>query len=82
MAMLKQQTNGFKTRNFDNILSEVQQFFEIHKQIGTYAGGVHFEMTGKDVTNVLVVVSPISIQLNLQIVMIHYVIHALMVVNH
>lgn len=42
--------NGFKTRHFANILSEVQQFFEIHKQLGTYAGGVHFEMTGKDVT--------------------------------
>ncbi len=41
---------GFKTRPFDFILSEVQQFFEIHKSEGTYAGGVHFEMTGKDVT--------------------------------
>jgi len=41
---------GFKTRPFDFVLSEVQQFFEIHKSEGTYAGGVHFEMTGKDVT--------------------------------
>lgn len=41
---------GFKTRPFDYVLSEVQQFFEIHKSEGTYAGGVHFEMTGKDVT--------------------------------
>ena len=42
--------NGFKTRPFDYVLSEVQQFFQIHKAEGTYAGGVHFEMTGKDVT--------------------------------
>ena len=41
---------GYKTRPFDYVLSEVQQFFEIHKSEGTYAGGVHFEMTGKDVT--------------------------------
>ena len=41
---------GFKTRPFDYILSEVQQFFEIHRAEGTYPGGVHFEMTGKDVT--------------------------------
>lgn len=42
--------NGFKTRNFDNILTEVQKFFEVHKSLDTYAGGVHFEMTGKNVT--------------------------------
>ena len=41
---------GFKTRPFDYVLSEVKQFFEIHRSEGTYAGGVHFEMTGKDVT--------------------------------
>lgn len=41
---------GFKTRPFDYVLSEVQQFFEIHKAEGTHAGGVHFEMTGQDVT--------------------------------
>jgi len=41
---------GFKTRPFDYVLSEVQNFFAIHKAEGTYAGGVHFEMTGKDVT--------------------------------
>ena len=42
--------NGFKTRPFDKILSEVKSFFSIHKSEGTYPGGVHFEMTGKDVT--------------------------------
>ncbi len=42
--------NGFKTREFDNILSEVKQFFQIHKAEGTVAGGLHLEMTGEDVT--------------------------------
>jgi 3-deoxy-7-phosphoheptulonate synthase len=42
--------DGFKTRNFDNILSEVKQFFEIHKRMGTVAAGIHLEMTGNDVT--------------------------------
>ena len=43
-------SNGFKTRPFDLILSEVDSFFQIHQSEGTYAGGVHFEMTGQDVT--------------------------------
>ncbi|OPZ79100.1 MAG: Phospho-2-dehydro-3-deoxyheptonate aldolase [Alphaproteobacteria bacterium ADurb.Bin438] len=43
-------SNGLKTRNFDTILREVKRFFEIHKSEGTYAGGVHFEMTGQHVT--------------------------------
>jgi len=42
--------NGYKTRHFDRILSEVRGFFAVHKAEGTYAGGVHFEMTGQDVT--------------------------------
>lgn len=42
-------SNGYKTRAFDNILSEVHKFFAIHKSQGTIAGGVHFELTGKDV---------------------------------
>lgn len=41
--------NGYKTRPFDSILSEVRSFLAIHKAIGTVAGGVHFELTGKDV---------------------------------
>jgi len=41
---------GYKTRPFDYVLSEVKSFFQIHASEGTYAGGVHFEMTGKDVT--------------------------------
>lgn len=43
-------STGYKTRHFDKILSEVLAFFEVHKAEGTHAGGVHFEMTGKDVT--------------------------------
>lgn len=45
--------NGYKTRKFTDILSEVRQFFAIHKAEGTFAGGVHFEMTGQDVTECL-----------------------------
>lgn len=41
---------GYKTRPFDRVLSEVGQFFEIHRAEGTHPGGVHVEMTGKNVT--------------------------------
>ena len=43
-------STGYKTRPFDRVLREVQQFFAVHRAEGTYPGGVHFEMTGKDVT--------------------------------
>ncbi len=43
-------STGFKTRPFDSILREVREFFAVHKAEGTVPGGVHFEMTGKDVT--------------------------------
>ena len=46
-------SNGYKTRPFDRILSEVRGFFDVHNTEGTYAGGVHFEMTGQDVTECL-----------------------------
>jgi len=42
--------SGYKTRPFDKILAEVNAFFAVHRAEGTHAGGVHFEMTGKDVT--------------------------------
>ncbi len=45
--------SGIKTRRFTDILSEVRTFFAIHKQEGTHGGGVHFEMTGQDVTECL-----------------------------
>jgi 3-deoxy-7-phosphoheptulonate synthase len=41
---------GFKTRPFDRIISELRTFFAVHRAEGTYAGGVHLEMTGKNVT--------------------------------
>ncbi len=41
---------GLKTRRFDDILSELQQCFEVHREEGSRLGGVHFEMTGEDVT--------------------------------
>ena len=43
-------SNNYKTREFDNVLREVKNFMQIHKAEGTVAGGVHLEMTGKDVT--------------------------------
>ena len=42
--------SGYKTRPFDSVLREVREFFSVHKAEGTIPGGVHFEMTGKDVT--------------------------------
>jgi 3-deoxy-7-phosphoheptulonate synthase len=42
--------SGYKTRPFERVLREVREFFAIHAAEGTYPGGVHFEMTGRDVT--------------------------------
>jgi 3-deoxy-7-phosphoheptulonate synthase len=42
--------SGYKTRPFEQVLAEVQEFFGVHRDHGTIPGGVHFEMTGKDVT--------------------------------
>lgn len=43
-------STGYKTRRFDNILSEVRDFFAVHRAEGTHPGGVHFELTGQNVT--------------------------------
>ena len=43
-------SNGYKTRPVDKILEEVRGFFAVHQAEGSHAGGVHFEMTGQDVT--------------------------------
>ena len=43
-------SGGLKTRNFDNILGELQQAMDIHRDCGSRLGGVHFELTGDDVT--------------------------------
>ena len=43
-------SNGYKTRSFDRVLDEVTGFFEVHRALGTWPGGVHIEFTGDDVT--------------------------------
>ena len=45
--------SGYKTRPVNQILSEVKSVFSVHRAEGTHAGGIHFEMTGKDVTECL-----------------------------
>ncbi|MEY4496811.1 MAG: hypothetical protein RLZZ364_116 [Actinomycetota bacterium] len=45
--------NGYKTRQFDDVLDEVRGFFEVHKKLGTHPGGIHIELTGDDVTECL-----------------------------
>ncbi len=42
--------SGVKTRDFDVIMDEVRQYFEVHKAEGTWPGGVHCELTGDSVT--------------------------------
>jgi 3-deoxy-7-phosphoheptulonate synthase len=43
-------SEGIKTRRFDNILGEVEQSFDIHHELGSYLGGIHFELSGDNVT--------------------------------
>jgi 3-deoxy-7-phosphoheptulonate synthase len=43
-------TSGIKTRNFDRILLELERAFKLHFELGSYLGGVHFELTGDNVT--------------------------------
>ncbi|GGO97461.1 class II 3-deoxy-7-phosphoheptulonate synthase [Actinomyces gaoshouyii] len=45
--------NGYKTRRFEAIMDEVRGFFEVHRALGTVPGGIHVELTGGDVTEVL-----------------------------
>ncbi|GJD47502.1 Phospho-2-dehydro-3-deoxyheptonate aldolase [Methylobacterium crusticola] len=42
--------SGYKTRPFDRVMKEIQGFFDVHRAEGTHAGGIHLEMTGKNVT--------------------------------
>jgi 3-deoxy-7-phosphoheptulonate synthase len=42
--------SGHKTRRFDDVLEELQGFFEVHRALGTHPGGIHIEFTGDDVT--------------------------------
>jgi 3-deoxy-7-phosphoheptulonate synthase len=46
-------SNGYKTRIFGHVLAETRKFFAVHQAEGTYAGGVHFELTGRDVVECL-----------------------------
>ena len=43
-------SSGHKTRRFDDVIEEVQGFFDVHRSVGTWPGGVHVELTGDDVT--------------------------------
>ncbi len=43
-------SSGYKTRRFDDVIEEVQGFFDVHHALGTWPGGVHVELTGDDVT--------------------------------
>ncbi|WP_241248988.1 class II 3-deoxy-7-phosphoheptulonate synthase [Agrococcus sp. KRD186] len=45
--------NGYKSRRFDDVVDEVRGFFEAHRQVGTFPGGIHVELTGDDVTECL-----------------------------
>ncbi|MGC9963520.1 MAG: 3-deoxy-7-phosphoheptulonate synthase class II [Acidimicrobiales bacterium] len=45
--------SGRKTRHFDDVLGEIHGFFEVHRSLGTWPGGVHVELTGDDVTECL-----------------------------
>jgi 3-deoxy-7-phosphoheptulonate synthase len=52
--------NGYKTRNFDDVIDEVRGFFEVHHSLGTVPGGLHVEMTGDDVAECLGGADPID----------------------
>ncbi|WP_292874295.1 3-deoxy-7-phosphoheptulonate synthase, partial [Microbacterium sp.] len=45
--------SGYKTRRFSDVMDEVAGFFEVHRELGTVPGGLHIELTGDDVTEVL-----------------------------
>ena len=45
-----QSASGRKTRHFDAVLTEIGEFFAVHRALGTWPGGVHVELTGDDVT--------------------------------
>ena len=46
-------SNGMKTRRLEDILAEIKGFFAVHEELGTHPGGIHVELTGDDVTEVL-----------------------------
>ncbi|MCW1249534.1 3-deoxy-7-phosphoheptulonate synthase class II [Acaricomes phytoseiuli] len=52
--------NGYKTRRFDDVMEEVRGFFEVHRELGTFPGGLHVEMTGDDVAECLGGADPVD----------------------
>ncbi|MGB7388538.1 MAG: 3-deoxy-7-phosphoheptulonate synthase class II [Pseudomonas neustonica] len=53
-------SSGYKTRDFARILAEVEQFFAVHRAEGTWAGGIHIEMTGQNVTECIGGATPVT----------------------
>ncbi|MGY8810204.1 MAG: class II 3-deoxy-7-phosphoheptulonate synthase [Pseudomonadales bacterium] len=53
-------SSGYKTRDFARILTEVEQFFAVHHAEGTWAGGIHIEMTGQNVTECIGGATPVT----------------------
>ena len=53
-------SSGYKTRDFAQVLAEVEQFFQVHRSEGTVAGGIHIEMTGQNVTECIGGARPIT----------------------
>jgi 3-deoxy-7-phosphoheptulonate synthase len=49
----RESSNGYKTRLLDDVIEEVSGYFEVHRQMGTFPGGIHIELTGDDVTECL-----------------------------
>jgi 3-deoxy-7-phosphoheptulonate synthase len=49
----EESASGYKTRDFDRIVDEVRGFFEVHRVLGTFPGGIHVELTGENVTECL-----------------------------
>ena len=49
----EESASGYKTRHFERIVDEVRGYFEVHRSVGTFPGGLHIELTGEDVTECL-----------------------------
>ncbi|WP_068467071.1 class II 3-deoxy-7-phosphoheptulonate synthase [Kocuria varians] len=52
--------SGYKTRRFDDVMDEVRGFFEVHRELGSFPGGIHVEMTGDDVAECLGGADPVD----------------------
>jgi 3-deoxy-7-phosphoheptulonate synthase len=54
--------SGHKTRRFDDVVEEVRSFFAVHREVGTWPGGIHVELTGNDVTECVGGAAPVDLQ--------------------